>query len=60
MEFFDVDLRWSVPDKTVDGETANSWEYCRQWIDRVEPLFVCILGRRYDRRLFPEIIPTTP
>jgi Domain of unknown function (DUF4062) len=27
--------------------TANSWEYCRQWIDRVEPFFVCILGQRY-------------
>jgi hypothetical protein len=29
------------------GEIANSWEYCRQWIDRVEPLFVCILGQRH-------------
>lgn len=47
LEFFDVDLRWGVPEKTVDGETANSWEYCRQWIDRVEPFFVCILGQRY-------------
>ena len=33
--------------RTLDGETANSWEYCRQWIDRVEPFFVCILGQRY-------------
>ena len=47
LEFFDVDLRWGVPAKTLDGETANSWEYCRQWIDRVEPFFVCILGQRY-------------
>ena len=47
LEFFDVDLRWGVPEKTVDGETANSWEYCRQWIDRVEPFFICILGQRY-------------
>ena len=47
LEFFDVDLRWGVPEKTVDGEKANSWEYCRQWIDRVEPFFVCILGQRY-------------
>ena len=47
LEFFDVDLRWGVPQKTVDGETANSWEYCRQWIDRVEPFFVCMLGQRY-------------
>ena len=47
LEFFDVDLRWGVPDKNLNGETANSWEYCRQWIDRVEPFFVCILGQRY-------------
>jgi len=47
LEFFDVDLRWGVPAKTLDGETANSLEYCRQWIDRVEPFFVCILGQRY-------------
>ena len=47
LEFFDVDLRWGVPTKDVSGETANSWEYCRQWIDRVEPFFVCILGQRY-------------
>ncbi len=47
LEFFDVDLRWGVPAKDANGETAHSWEYCRQWIDRVEPFFVCILGRRY-------------
>lgn len=47
LEFFDVDLRWGVPEKGADGEKANSWEYCRQWIERVEPLFVCILGQRY-------------
>jgi WD40 repeat protein len=47
LEFFDVDLRWGVPTKDNKGETANSWEYCRQWIDRVEPFFVCILGQRY-------------
>jgi hypothetical protein len=47
LEFFDVDLRWGIPEKDVNGETANSWEYCRQWIDRVEPFFVCILGQRY-------------
>ena len=40
-------LRWGVPAKDLNGETANSWEYCRQWIDRVEPFFVCILGQRY-------------
>jgi len=33
-EFFDVDLRWGVPAKDANGEMANSWEYCRQWIDR--------------------------
>jgi hypothetical protein len=47
LEFFDVDLRWGVPSKDTNGETANSWEYCRQWIDRVEPFFVSILGQRY-------------
>ena len=47
LEFFDVDLRCGVPAKDLNGETANSWEYCRQWIDRVEPFFVCILGQRY-------------
>jgi hypothetical protein len=47
LDFFDVDLRWGVPEKDASGETANSWEYCRQWIDRVEPFFVCILGQRY-------------
>jgi hypothetical protein len=50
LEFFDVDLRWGVPAKNLNGETANSWEYCRQWIDRVEPFFVCILGQRCQRR----------
>jgi hypothetical protein len=29
-EFFDVDLRWDVPEKNANGETTNSWEYCRQ------------------------------
>ena len=47
LEFFDVDRRWGVPAKGANGGTANSWEYCRQWIDRVEPFFVCILGQRY-------------
>jgi hypothetical protein len=35
-----------VPAKDANGETANSWEYCRQWIDRVESFFVGILGQR--------------
>lgn len=47
LKFFDVDLRWGVHAKEANGETANSWEYCRQWIDRVEPFFVRILGLRY-------------
>jgi hypothetical protein len=47
LEFFDVDLRRGVSAKDLNGETANSWDYCRQWIDRVEPFFVCILGQRY-------------
>jgi hypothetical protein len=45
--FFDVDLRWGVPEQDANGETANSWEYCKRWIDRVEPFFVNILGQRY-------------
>jgi WD40 repeat protein len=53
LEFFDVDLRWGVPAKDANGETANSWEYCRQWIDRVEPFFVSILGQRYGHRPDP-------
>jgi len=47
LDFFDVDLRWGVPAKDANGETANSWAYCKQWIDRVQPFFVCILGQRY-------------
>lgn len=47
LEFYDVDLRWGVPARDLNGETANSWEYCRQWIDRVEPFFVCLLPQRY-------------
>ncbi|HPA17496.1 MAG TPA: DUF4062 domain-containing protein, partial [Verrucomicrobiae bacterium] len=47
LEFFDVDLRWGVPKTGIDGEKANSWEYCKRWIDRVEPFFVCVLGQRY-------------
>lgn len=47
LEFFDVDLRWGVPVKGVDGETANSWEYCKKWIDEAKPFFVCLLGQRY-------------
>jgi len=47
LEFFDVDLRWGVPKKDSDGEAANSWEYCRKWIDEVEPFFICLLGQRY-------------
>ena len=47
LDFFDVDLRWGVPQTGVDGERANSWAYCKQWIKRVEPFFVCMLGQRY-------------
>lgn len=54
LEFFDVDLRWGVPAKDANGETANSWEYCRQWINRFEPFFVCILGQRYGWEPEPE------
>lgn len=54
LDFFDVDLRWGVPAKEANGETANSWEYCRQLIDRVEPFFVCIPGQRYGSVPEPE------
>ncbi len=59
LEFFDVDLRWGVPEKDANGETANSWEYCRQWIDRVEPFFICILGQRYGWVPEPEKLKST-
>ena len=60
LEFFDVDLRWGVPAKDVNGETANSWEYCRQWVDRVEPFFVCILGLLYVHRPEPVLCQNVP
>jgi len=50
LEFFDVDLRWGVPQSGIDGERANSWAYCKRWIDEVEPFFVCVLGQRYGWR----------
>ncbi|MGB8295735.1 MAG: DUF4062 domain-containing protein [Polyangia bacterium] len=46
-DFFDVDLRWGLPLKGIDGERANAWTYCKRWIDRVDPFFVCLLGQRY-------------
>ena len=33
-----------VPAKDANGETANSWEYCRQWIDRLHPRPALRLG----------------
>lgn len=54
LQIFDVDLRWGVPEKGPDGEHANSWEYCRQWIDRVQPFFICLLGQRYGTVPPPE------
>ena len=47
LELYDVDLRWGVPKIGVDGEKANSWDYCKQWIERVEPFFISLLGQRY-------------
>jgi hypothetical protein len=52
-EFYDVDLRWGVPETGWDGERANPWQYCRRWIELVEPFFICILGQRYGRVLAP-------
>lgn len=43
LTFFDLDLRWGVPAKDANGETANTSKYCRQWIDRVEPVFDFVL-----------------
>lgn len=48
-ESFDVDLRWGGPHEDL-GERANSWAYCKRWIDEVEPFFVCMLGQRYGWR----------
>lgn len=45
--FYDVDLRWGVPRLNLDNEQANSWAYCKQWIQRVEPFFVGLIGQRY-------------
>jgi WD40 repeat protein len=50
LEFYDVDLRWGVPEAGVDGEIANPWAYCKKWIDQVRPFFVCMLGQRYGYR----------
>jgi WD40 repeat protein len=47
LDLFDVDLRWGVPQTGIDGERANSWAYCKQWIERAEPFFICLLGQRY-------------
>jgi WD40 repeat protein len=47
LDFYDVDLRWGVPEQEVDGEAANSWAYCKHWIDRVQPFFISMVGERY-------------
>src|SRR5215831_8518314 len=47
LEFYDVDLRWGVPQLNIDHERANSWAYCKQWIQRTEPFFICLIGQRY-------------
>ena len=48
LEFFDVDLCWGGPAKDANGESANSRDYCRQSIDRVEPFFFRLFGQRCD------------
>ncbi len=53
LEFYDVDLRWGVPETGWDGERANPWQYCKRWIELVEPFFICLLGQRYGRVLDP-------
>lgn len=47
LQLFDVDLRWGVPETGVDGDKANSWLYCRNWIDQAEPFFIALLAQRY-------------
>jgi hypothetical protein len=47
LDFYDVDLRWGVPERGIDGEKANSWEHCKRSIDESGPLFVSLLGERY-------------
>src|SRR5437879_1873287 len=47
LALYDIDLRWGVPETGLDGERANSWMYCKKWIERVEPFFLCLLGQRY-------------
>ena len=32
IHLIDVDRRWGVPARGLNGETANSWEYCWHWI----------------------------
>jgi len=54
LDFYDVDLRWGVPETGWEGERANPWRYCKRWIELVEPFFICILGQRYGRMLAPE------
>lgn len=53
LEFYDVDLRWGVPETGWDGERANPWQYCKRWIELVEPFFICILGQRYGHLVAP-------
>ena len=57
LELYDVDLRWGVPERGADGEKANPWAYCKKWIDRVDPFFVCLLGQRYGYVPKPEDVP---
>jgi tetratricopeptide (TPR) repeat protein len=50
LDFFDIDLRWGIPKIGIDGERANPWKYCKKWIDRVQPFFICIIGERYGSK----------
>ena len=47
LDFYDIDLRWGVPEHDANGESANSWAYCKRWIEQAQPFFLCMLGERY-------------
>lgn len=49
LNFYDIDLRWGVPEVDADGELVNTWTYCKQSIDNAEPFFISILGQRYGQ-----------
>jgi hypothetical protein len=47
LELFEVDLHCAPSEENADGERANSWAFCKQWIDRADPFLIGVLGQRY-------------